>query len=103
MTSKIDSLGSAAIGLGSAIKGATDKPLSTAVSSAAAAAPVDKVSLTGDAVRMQQLDRAASVAPDVDTKKVASIKSAIASGNYRIDSQAVASKLARMDWELGTA
>ena len=107
MTSKISSLGdspgSAAIGLGGAVKAAADKLAAGNIASSGPAAPVDKVSLTGDAVRMQQLDKAATAAPVVDGKKVAAIKTALAGGSYRVNSHATAGKLARMDWELGTA
>jgi negative regulator of flagellin synthesis FlgM len=101
MTSKIDSLGAAAIGAAAAPKAAGDKAVATAVASAAAAPPVDKVSLTGDAVRMQQLDRSAAAAPAVDSSRVAAVKSAIASGSYTVNAGAVAGKLSRMEWELG--
>jgi negative regulator of flagellin synthesis FlgM len=101
MTSKIDSLGAAAIGAASAPKPAGDKAATNSVASAAPAPPVDKVSLTGEAVRLQQLDKAAASAPVIDSKRVAATKSAVNSGSYRVDSKTVASKLSRMEWELG--
>ena len=101
MTSKIDSLAPAVINLGSAAKTAADKTAATAVASGTPPAPVDKVSLTGNAVRMQQLAKAAAEAPVVDAKRVNATRSAIASGNYRIDAKSIAAKLSRMDWELG--
>ncbi|WP_051749037.1 flagellar biosynthesis anti-sigma factor FlgM [Nevskia soli] len=101
MTSKIDSLNPAAINLGAATKAAADKGAGTAVASSAAPAPVDKVSLTGNAVRLQQLAIAASETPEVDTKRINATRSAIASGTYQINAKSIAAKLSRMDWELG--
>jgi negative regulator of flagellin synthesis FlgM len=101
MTSKIDSMSPTLVSLGGATKAGADKASGSAVASGAPAAPVDKVSLTGNAVRLQQLSQAASEAPVVDTKKVNATRSAIASGTYRVDSKSVAAKLSRMDWELG--
>jgi len=101
MTSKIDSLVPAPISFGGTAKTAADKSASSAVASSGAPAPADKVSLTGNGVRMQQLAQAVAETPEIDTKRVASTRSAIASGSYRVDSQSVAAKLTRMDWELG--
>ncbi|MDR3415001.1 MAG: flagellar biosynthesis anti-sigma factor FlgM [Nevskia sp.] len=112
MTPKIDSLGTAAAGLSNPVKSSgpaagTTATTSVATSSPAAPAaptpPVDKVSLTGDAVRLQQLDRStagSSSEPQVDSKRVSSLRSAIASGRYKVDAKAVASKLTRMEWDL---
>jgi negative regulator of flagellin synthesis FlgM len=100
MTSKIDSLGSVVISLGSAAKASAGQPASTAVASAAPAAPTDKVSLTGAAVRMQQLTETAGDGPQVDAQRVAALKSAIANGSYKVDAGSVASKLSRFEWEM---
>lgn len=100
MTNKIDSLGTVIISLGSAGKAAAGQSASTAVASAAPAAPADKLSLTGTAVRMQQLAETVSNGPQVDTKRVATLKSAVASGNYKVDARSVASKLSRFEWEM---
>ena len=100
MTSKIDSLGTVAVGLGAAGKAAADRPATAAVASTAPAAPVDRVSLTGDAVRMQQLDKAVVQAPKVDAARVAGIKAALAGGRYQVDAKNVAAKLSRFEWEM---
>lgn len=101
MTSKIDSVSPSLVSLAGAAKAGADKAAGGAVASGTPAAPVDKVSLTGDAVRLQQLSQAASDGPSVDTRKVNATRSAIASGTYRVDARSVAAKLSRMDWELG--
>ena len=101
MTSKIDSMSPSLVSLGGATKAGADKATGSTVASGTPAAPADKVSLTGNAVRLQQLSKAAGDGPVVDTKKVNATRSAIASGTYKVDSQSVAAKLSRMDWELG--
>jgi len=110
---KLDSVGSVAVGAGNApVKPATAAPVSGAGASSSAAEPtaptppVDKVSLTGDAVRLQQLDRSAASLgkdPPVDGKRVASLRSAIASGRYKVDAEAVAAKMSRLEGDLATA
>lgn len=100
MTNKIDSLGTVAVGIGATGKAAADRPSTAAVSGSAPAPAVDRVSLTGDAVRMQQLEKAAAQAPKVDMARVASTKAAIAGGRYQVDARSVASKLARFEWEM---
>lgn len=100
MTSKIDSLGTVAIGLASGAKSVSEKPATAAVASAQPTPPVDKVSLTGDAVRMQQLDRVMAAVPQVDSGRVATVKAAIATGRYQVDTRTVAAKLSRFEWEM---
>lgn len=100
MTGKIDSLGTVAVGLGSTGKAAADRPAASGVASAAPAAPADKVSLTGDAVRMQQLEKAVAEGPQIDSARVAATKAAIASGRYKVDARTVAAKLTRFEGEL---
>lgn len=100
MTSKIDSVSTAAISLGGSGKIASEQTASTGVATAQPAAAVDKVSLTSDGVRMQQLDKAVSEAPEIDAGRVASTKAAIAGGRYQVNAQAVAGKLARFEWEM---
>ena len=100
MTNKIDSLGTVAASLGGTGKVSSERPSASGVASSAPAAPVDKVSLTGDAVRMQQLDKAVNEAPQVDSARVTSIKSAVSSGRYQVDAGKVAAKLTRFEWDL---
>ena len=72
------------------------------VSSApAAAAPQasDHVTLTDSARSLQKIEEAIAKAPVVDTAKVATIKQAVNSGTYQIDSGRVADKL--MQFERG--
>ncbi len=103
MTTKIDSLGSATISALNAVKGAAEKPASDAAENTAAASPasVDTLSLTGNALHLQQLEKASGGAPGVDGKRVATVRAAIAEGRYSVDAKSVASKLARFEWDLG--
>jgi negative regulator of flagellin synthesis FlgM len=100
MTTKIDSLGTVAVSLGSTGKATGERSAATGVASTAPAAPADKVSLTGEAVRMQQLDQAVNDGPQVDSKRVAAVKSALANGSYQVNAQTVAAKLSRFEWDM---
>jgi len=60
----------------------------------------DSVKLTGQAQMMQQLQQAAGQAPAVDTARVAQIRQALDDGSYTVDANSIASKLARMEWDL---
>ena len=92
-------MGSAAISLGGP-RPVSEQSAATSVASAQPAAAVDKVSLTGDGVRMQQLSKAAAAGPDIDTGRVAAAKAAIANGSYQVNAQSVASKLTRFEWDM---
>ena len=107
MTPKIDSVSSTvASSLATPVKSAASAPAAaTSVATQTPAAPVDKVSITGDAVRLQQLDRstvAESREPPVDNKRVASLRSAIASGRYQVDTKTLATKLSNMEEDLSS-
>jgi negative regulator of flagellin synthesis FlgM len=56
-------------------------------------APEDKVSLSASAKDMQVARDAISMAPDIRTERVEEVRSAIDSGNYKVDSQQVAEKI----------
>jgi negative regulator of flagellin synthesis FlgM len=56
-------------------------------------APEDKVSLSASARDLQVAQDAMSMAPDVRTDKVQDVRSAIDSGNYKVDAQQVADKI----------
>ena len=101
MSNKIGSSTPVALGLVGKLKGASEQPLTTSVASAAPAAAIDTVRLTGDAVRLQQLDKGSAKSPEIDTQRIAKARAAIASGSYAIDAQQIAAKLTRMDWDLG--
>jgi negative regulator of flagellin synthesis FlgM len=60
----------------------------------------DSVKLTGQAQLMQHLEQAAAQAPTVDTARVAQVRQALDDGSYTVDANSIASKLARMEWDL---
>ena len=71
----------------------------TSVSTASAAAPQasDHVTLTDSARSLQKIEEAIAKAPVVDTAKVATVKQAVSSGTYQIDSGRVADKLLQFE------
>ena len=101
MSNKIDSYGpqvatSAPVRARSAEAGGKNAPAQARESVASS----DSVRLTDDAKLLQQAERAAAEAPDVDESRVAQIKQAVADGTYQVDPKAIAAKLARMEWDL---
>lgn len=60
----------------------------------------DTLKLTGDAIDLQQLERALQAAPSVDVAKVAALRAAIESGSYKIDPDAIARRLAQFEQDL---
>ncbi len=101
MPNKIVASTASPLSLLSGIQSARDKTVSNSVAATAPTAAVDKLSLTGDAVRLQQLDQASSLHNGIDMARVTKTRAAIASGSYQIDSKQIAAKLTRMDWDLG--
>lgn len=71
-------------------------------SAPAAAASGDSLKLTGDAVLLQKLERAVAEAPDFDGGRVAELRLALSQGSYKVDPEAIAARLVRMEWELGS-
>lgn len=60
----------------------------------------DKVTLTGDAERLRHLEEAVNQTSGVDSKKVESIRTAIAEGKFEIDSEKIATKLLDLEQQL---
>jgi len=65
--------------------------------STAAAQSSDHVTLTDSARSLQKIEEAIAKAPVVDTAKVATIKQAVSSGTYQIDTGRVADKLLQFE------
>lgn len=69
-----------------------------------AATPVpgnDTVNLTSDAKLLERLDKTLESLPTVNAERVAEVTSAIESGDYEIDSGAIADAMIRLDRSLG--
>ncbi|MCB1694186.1 MAG: flagellar biosynthesis anti-sigma factor FlgM [Pseudomonadales bacterium] len=61
----------------------------------------DKVTLTAQAGKLQQLAGSLSQLPEVDSSKVEAIKAAIADGTFEVDANLIASKLLDAKKDLG--
>lgn len=61
----------------------------------------DTVNLTSGAQLLSRLQDSLAAAPAVDSAKVAEVKAAIASGNYEIDTSAIADAMLRFERALG--
>jgi negative regulator of flagellin synthesis FlgM len=72
-----------------------------ATSGGTSPAASDKVELTPSALLLQRLEGELRNLPEVDAERVRSFKEAIAAGEYAVDADRVAAKLARLDRELG--
>ena len=65
-----------------------------------AAPPVPSVLPSGDPVTLSGTARAArglAASPPVDTAKVADVRAAVTSGNYRVDAERIAAKMIALD------
>jgi negative regulator of flagellin synthesis FlgM len=67
-----------------------------------AAAATDSVRLTGDAEGLQALERQLGAAPaGIDVGRVNALRESIADGSYRVDPQAIATRMLDLERELG--
>jgi negative regulator of flagellin synthesis FlgM len=87
-----------AIGQKSAVRKANSEDNSN---SASTKAGTDTVSLTGNAVQLQNIHQAVSQSSAFDSKRVEALKAQIADGRYKINDHAIASKLLSADAALG--
>jgi negative regulator of flagellin synthesis FlgM len=75
----------------------TDKQGESAGTSTAAAQSGDQLTLTSSARSLQKLEEVIGQTPVVNASKVASVKQAISSGTYQVDSSRVADKLLQFE------
>ena len=71
-----------------------------AVAATPAATSSEVVTLTDLAARLQRLTDAVALLPEVDQARVAELKGAIESGDYRIDDAKIADKLTAFEAQL---
>lgn len=64
------------------------------------AARQDSVSLTPQAQQLSELQKKAADAPVVDQKKIEQLKTAIASGEYKIDPEKLAASIADFEFSI---
>jgi negative regulator of flagellin synthesis FlgM len=74
-----------------------ERPAAPQQTSPAAKAAVDSVNLSSSAHALKALEEKIQKLPDVNEKKVAEIKAALASGTYQVDELVVADKLLGFD------
>ena len=84
---------------------AATRPLPTASASAERGAPVaatESIRLTGEAEGLQTMARELGASPaGIDVAKVNALRAAIADGSYRVDAEAVASRMLELERQLG--
>lgn len=66
-----------------------------------ASAAGDSLRLTGEAAGLQILQRELSSAPAVDQARVQAVREALEAGTYKIDPDAIASRMLALDEQLG--
>ncbi|MBL4911284.1 MAG: flagellar biosynthesis anti-sigma factor FlgM [Alteromonadaceae bacterium] len=60
----------------------------------------DSVSLTPQAKQLRELQKKANDAPEIDQKKIAKLKKAIMSGEYKIDAEKLAQNMSNFEFSL---
>jgi negative regulator of flagellin synthesis FlgM len=70
---------------------------SSAASSSASSSTADQVTLTGSAITLQKLGEAVANAPVVNTQKVATVKTSVQNGTYKVDAGRVADKMIQFE------
>ncbi len=83
---------------GGKVSGDSDAP---GKGSAGPAALTDTVNLTSSAKLLERLDKTLAASPDIDSDRVAEIKTAIENGDYQIDADAIADAMIRLDRSFG--
>ncbi len=64
-------------------------------------APRDSVSITPQAKQLSELQKKAGDSPVVNQKKIDELKSAIASGDYKVNPEKLAASIANFEFDLG--
>ncbi|GHE81129.1 flagellar biosynthesis anti-sigma factor FlgM [Thalassotalea profundi] len=72
----------------------------TASAEQAKFASKDSVSITPQAKQFTELQKKAQAAPAVDAKKVAQLKKAIESGEYKVNPEKLAASIAKFEFDL---
>lgn len=88
---------------GAAVRAVATQAGATDGKAVASVAASDSLSLTGDALQLQQFEKTLDSIPASDRSRVERLKQAISDGSYQVDSKTVAAKLTRMDYTLGHA
>lgn len=81
-------------------QGAGSKPVTTSPENKTATVKLDSVSLTSEAQQLQKMQQNLSSAATGNESKVERLKKAVASGEYQVNSEAVAKKMFRFEANL---
>lgn len=103
MADRIQGYGRVGIDGGSAksrLIGRADGQKSADATAGARAAAADAVQITETASRLKEIEARLAELPDVDQARVEALRKRIESGDYQLDPQRIAVKLARMEQEL---
>lgn len=65
-----------------------------------AASPADSLRLTGEATGLAALQRDLATKPAFDEARVQALRESIASGNYKVDAEAIATRMLDLDARL---
>ncbi|QZN81358.1 flagellar biosynthesis anti-sigma factor FlgM [Stenotrophomonas sp. DR822] len=86
-----------------ALRSVTTPAAKPGVSSDSAARPVeaaDSLRLTGEATNLQAIERELSTAPAIDAQRVAAVRESLQNGTYKINPDAIASRMLELDQQL---
>ena len=81
-------------------QGVATKSATSAESNRAATVKTDSVSLTREAQQLQQMQKTLNTASTGNESRVESLKKAVASGEYKVNSEAVARKMFSFEADL---
>jgi len=68
---------------------------------AGSGSPNDTVELTSGAQLLERLEQGLKALPEIDSARVAEIRTAIENGNYEVDADAIADAMLRFDRSFG--
>ncbi len=103
MNTKINGVDTRPVGVSGGQPVTRVRDVATGEEAAGAAAGGSDVSVSDGARQLANLEKAIAALPVVDDARVAATSLAIEQGRYQVDSQKVADKLIRMDYELSKA
>ncbi|OBU68514.1 flagellar biosynthesis anti-sigma factor FlgM [Stenotrophomonas maltophilia] len=86
-----------------ALRSVTSPASKPGVSSDVPARPVeaaDSLRLTGEATHLQAIERELATAPAIDNRRVAAVRESLQNGTYRINPDAIASRMLELDQQL---
>lgn len=106
MANRIKGLDGGSIGSGSSnpiekIRSST--VVNSATSESSPSIQADSVSITASARTLAALSQAVNDTPDVNTERVAAAQQAISSGQFSINPERIATRLLRLEQDLGAA